>query len=1030
MFKKQTFRRKSTAKAGAMMLMSVLLLICSCSEKKQKKESRLSRLREGITLEYRKSKYSFKEKSPAEKFSPKKEVVPEKAEVSSPAPHPDSMNTPEKAPETVAGPESGMAKDSSSDAGPEKTPEVAVKPALPSGKEEKNDGGEVRAELERQKYLCRNFLQAHGPEIRKDPGQTLGKQLEEVEQLLLKAEEAEKNGRTTEEVLRIYQQISGKMEWLVNHGMLLRKEVRSKIQVAEQAKKNMQSVSAAKFAPATATMAEQLFTEGLSLYEKGQFSEALKKLNESISGCRQAILESRKHAPRKLLAAAQQAEQAGNWKVMKSLAAKVRTFDATEAELKLAETLITRAENREKIEQVDRLLKKAEEYRKAQNWSELIAVANKIRIYDPGNAHISALKKEANAALLQQRLKALLSNAEEAKKVQHWELVVALTDQVLELAPGNDPAKKLAEEARLELMPRLQFRITFYGKEQPVPQGAVKIRKTGSPDARTVEDIFRDLEHGSNYTAELSFTENGRTFAGKIDFECNWTQLKTLTIPCYDVNLVKDKQSGIRYDQNDTRLTSLPASCRRKSYEVPYGVKTIAPGAFQSSALQEVMIPDWITELPAELFAETPELRKLSVPAHFSRDVLKGLKIPYPCQITIRGENPQIFLAEEFTVNMKISADGKTLLHFSSSYVGKSFRIPEGITAIAAKAFQHCLTLEEVIFPPGLEMIGAEAFANCPQLKRVRFGGNEKKIGKNTFQLCHKLQEVHLPESLTELPPGMFRYCRELVKVKLPSGLQSIGQGAFSGCSSLPALDLPETLQQIGPGAFQNCYQLKKLEVPSQIRELPDRFLQGSGVISVELPQGLKKIGTHAFAECKTLQQIRLPSQLEIIADHAFADCASLNVIVLPDALKKIGSGAFTNCRSLQEILLPFLLEEIGSAAFCGVICPIRIGVGAPCFTVDPKGILSNKKEKVIIRVPPDLKGNCNIPFGIIGIESGAFRDCSQLTGINLPFTLKWIGKQAFTGCSKLNQIVIPNSITDEMIRELDLPYYCRIRRR
>lgn len=1030
MFKKQTIRKKLATTAGAVMLMSILLLISSCSEKKQKKESRLSRLREGITLEYRKSKYSFKEKSPAEKFSPEKKAVPDKAETSSPASHPDILNAPERAPETVAESESVQAKESSSAASQKEVPEVAAKPAPLSEREGKNDDGGIRAELERQKYLFRDFLQTHGSEIRKDPGQTLGKQLEEVEQLLLKAEEAEKQGKTAKDVLVLYQQISGKMEWLVNHGLLLRKEVRSKIGVAEQAQKNMQSVSAAKFAPATATMAEQLFTEGLSLYEKGQFSEALKKLNESISGCRQAILESGKHAPRKLLAAAQQAEQAGNWKAMKSLAAEVRTFDATEAELKLAETLITRAENREKIEQVDRLLKEAEEHRKAQNWDELSTVADKIRIYDPGNAHISALKKEANAALLQQRLKALLAKAEEAKKVQHWELVVALTDQVLELAPNNDPAKKLAEEARLELMPRLQFRITFYGKEQPVPQGAVKIRKTGTPDVRTVEGIFRDLEHGSSYTAELSFTENGRTFAGKIDFECNWTQLKTLTIPCYDANLVKDKQSGIHYDQNDTRLASLPESCHRKFYEVPYGVKTIAPGAFRSSALQEVIVPDWITELPAELFAETPELRKLSVPAHFSRDTLKGLKIPYPCQITIRGENPQIFPAEEFTVNMKISADGRTLLHFSSSYVGKSFRIPVGITAIAAKAFQHCLTLEEVICPPGLETIGAEAFANCPQLKRVRFGGDEKKIGKNTFQLCHKLKEVHLPESLMELPPGMFRYCRELVNVTLPSGLLSIGQEAFSGCSSLPSLDLPDTLRQIGAGAFQNCYKLKKLEVPSQIGELPDRFLQGSGVISVELPQGVKKINTHAFSGCKNLQQIRLPSHLEEIADHAFADCTALSVITLPDTLKKIGSGTFTNCSSLQEILLPFLLEEIGSAAFCGVVCPIRIGLGAPCFAVDQKGILSNKKKKVIIRVPPDLKGNCNIPFGIIGIESGAFRDCNQLTGINLPFTLKWIGKQAFTGCSKLNTIVLPNSITDEMIRELDLPYYCRIRRR
>ena len=1002
MFKKERFKKRFAAIAG--IIIAAMLLVCACNKKQEKKESRMSRLREGITLEYRKSKYSFKEKIPAEKsFSAKAQKNADFSKTE------DFSATPSELPIKKVG------------------SEVVVEPDVAT---EKKSDEEVHAELERQKYLCRDFLQTHGPEIRKDPGQTVGKQLEEVEQLLLKAEEAQKNGKPAADALVLYQQISGKIDWLVNHGLLLRKEVRSKIEVAEQTRKSMQSVSAAKFAPAAAVRAEQLLSEGHSLYEKGQFSEALKKLNESISSCRQAILAAGKHAPRKLLAEAQLAEQAGNWKAMKSLAAEVRTFDATEAELKQAEALIIRAEKLEKIEQIDRLLKEAEEHRKARNWGELLAVADKIRIYDPGNAHISALKKEADAALLQQQIKARLAEAEEAKKGRKWEQVVALTDQILKLEPGNDPAKKLAEEARLELLPRLQFRITFYGKEQPVPQGAVKIRKTGTPDVWTVDGIFRDLESGINYTAELSFTENGRTFAGKIDFECNWTQLKVLTIPFYDDDLIKDKRDGIRYDQDDTRLTAIPESCYRRTYGVPYGVKAIAPGAFQSSSLQEVVIPDWITELPAELFADTPELQKLSIPAHFSRKVLKGLKIPYPCQITIRGEKPQIFLAEELTIDMKTSEDGRTLLHFSPSYVGKSFQIPEDIRTVAAKAFQHCLTLEEVICPPGLETIGAEAFANCPNLKRIRFGGNEKKIGKNTFQLCHKLKEVHLPDSLTELPSGMFRHCRSLTEIKLPAGLISIGANAFTGCTTLTALELPETLQHIGYGAFQDCYNLKALDLPLQIGKLPEYFLRGSGVISVTLPQNLKKIGTHAFSGCRMLRQIQLPSQLEEIEDRAFEDCTSLDVIVLPATLKKIGAGAFTNCSSLKEIALPFLLEEIGSSAFSGVTCPVRIGMGAPYFAVDSKGILSHKKEKVLIRVPPELKGSCSIPFGIVGIDPGAFRNCNQLTEINLPFTLKWIGKQAFSGCSKLNKIVIPNSISDAMIRELDLPYYCRIQRR
>lgn len=50
--------------------------------------------------------------------------------------------------------------------------------------------------------------------------------------------------------------------------------------------------------------------------------------------------------------------------------------------------------------------------------------------------------------------------------------------------------------------------------------------------------------------------------------------------------------------------------------------------------------------------------------------------------------------------------------------------------------------------------------------------------------------------------------------------------------------------------------------------------------------------------------------------------------------------------------------------------------------------------------------------FTVVGIDSYAFRDCDQLTGVILPNTIRTIQRYAFYGCTSLTDINLPASLT------------------
>ena len=231
-----------------------------------------------------------------------------------------------------------------------------------------------------------------------------------------------------------------------------------------------------------------------------------------------------------------------------------------------------------------------------------------------------------------------------------------------------------------------------------------------------------------------------------------------------------------------------------------------------------------------------------------------------------------------------------------------SVAIPEGVTAIAPRAFKGCGSLVGVVLPAALREIGEEAFAECGRLTAIRLPASLERLGARAFSHCGALGTVDIPEGVTHIPDACFRRCEAMSSVRLPRGLAKIGASAFSS-TGLEDIDLPEGLGSIGDHAFGNCSRLSSAAIPEGVKAV-DGFDGCTALSRVLLHAETEAILAYAFEGCTALEEIALPEGLKSIGTSAFAG-SGLKTVTIPSTVESIGHRAFAECTDLELALLP-----------------------------------------------------------------------------------------------------------------------------
>ena len=382
----------------------------------------------------------------------------------------------------------------------------------------------------------------------------------------------------------------------------------------------------------------------------------------------------------------------------------------------------------------------------------------------------------------------------------------------------------------------------------------------------------------------------------------------------------------------------------------------------------------------------------------------------------------------------------------------KKIVIADTVKEITPYAFFQLSGLESVDAGAGITKIGKSAFESCYNLTAVKLPDGVKSIERCAFHSCNKLTDLTLPQALTSIGEHAFSDCDSLTGITFPKQVTSIELTAFSCCAGLAEFQvdpenpvyssdvcgvlfnkdktelilapknfpygryvIPKTVTSIRSSAFSGCTRLSEVTVPEGVTSIENWvFSSCANLAKLTLPKSVTSIAEYAFYNCTKLTELVLPESVVSIGDGAFKECTALSSVTFPEPLTSIGAKAFDGC-GLREVTLPKNVASVGANAFqCAHLTAIHVDPENAAFSSDGRGLLYNKAQTELIRVPvaASLDGYA-IPEGVTSISADAFRDCFALTELAIPAHVTEIGNRAFSNCSNLRSITLPEGLAE-----------------
>lgn len=369
--------------------------------------------------------------------------------------------------------------------------------------------------------------------------------------------------------------------------------------------------------------------------------------------------------------------------------------------------------------------------------------------------------------------------------------------------------------------------------------------------------------------------------------------------------------------------------------------------------------------------------------------------------------------------------------------------LPAGLTTIPDYSFYESTSLTHVVFNSTnfadrsqAGRLPTEAQQLFPYMTTLEIGANVTRIPRGMFAFT-ALTSVVIPATVTTIDQYAFYNCESLTSVTLNEGLTTLGNGAFQNCAIGGTLTIPSTLTSFGANAFaanmQNqislVYNVPNLQINTM--NYQTGLFATANVTSVQFGANVVAIPAMMFNGNTVLTSIVLPDTITKIGERAFMGCTNLESINIPDGVTEIPYATFKNCAKLTGTLtIGANITALGNEAFGGtgytkLIYNAKAATGSTSsrYPMFPSTIAEISFGEGVTRIPECFLGGNSvitsivIPEGVTEIGQWAFRNATALASITLPDSLESFGAYAdnamtFMG-TKITSIVIPDKVTE-----------------
>lgn len=269
----------------------------------------------------------------------------------------------------------------------------------------------------------------------------------------------------------------------------------------------------------------------------------------------------------------------------------------------------------------------------------------------------------------------------------------------------------------------------------------------------------------------------------------------------------------------------------------------------------------------------------------------------------------------------------------------KELDLGSSLKTIGKSAFEHNVSLKEVVIPPTVSSIGDRAFLDCTNLESV-YLSSETPPTINEANSFPKTCTIYVDCKYYETYYNAWSSIRDRIKItgedcggkKLSYVLENGELGVIYCKSENETLQYSETRGlNIVSATVGDCvkstigtrnyptfdYPIQEVIFSDSLETLGEFTFYGSSVKNVDLGNSVKTIGQQSFQSCDNLESITLPDSVETIGTQAFYSCEKLTNVSFSKNIKTIGSQAFTNSNVEGEVVLD-KIESIGGYSFSG----------------------------------------------------------------------------------------------------------------
>lgn len=363
--------------------------------------------------------------------------------------------------------------------------------------------------------------------------------------------------------------------------------------------------------------------------------------------------------------------------------------------------------------------------------------------------------------------------------------------------------------------------------------------------------------------------------------------------------------------------------------------------------------------------------------------------------------------------------------------------IPDGVTRIAAPAFQHCHYASSITIPNSVESIGSGAFS-WSTIMSIEIPGSVKIIEKEAFFNC-KVSTILINDGVESIGDEAFALSHELTKVTLPNSVRFIGKRAFN-CRNLKDIVIPKEIESYEDSVVKPLWESLdsselKFNILMQLFENGNSAVLENKVISRYAKANKDKIFRIAIEKNQVQLLVALFSlyaKFDLDDLDRFIKLADKSIDIKAflmdykakhysvEKQEKRENLKFEKALGIKKLsvadikkIWKYRLDSDGNITltmYCGrdsvLYIPDKIG------------------KSLVTRIGAGVCSDCNniecivIPEGIVAIGPKAFSSNKKLSNVVLPDSLVVVGDGSFDKCKLLKDMP---ALEDKSVAKADV---------